>query len=270
MISNELDTRELNSRILDLWNRHKNSHEQAFALVPMVYPPLKKHCLLFIGFNPSFSVKGIKQFLSKEPDLSPDLQEVMNNPDSFYSLANWDRTKLATCLKIENLAKKHYKYFGLFKKISAHVFGREDICEHVDLFFHRGTEQNNVKAMVLDPRTKDPTAIGMEELRISMDLIVALEPRAIVVANADGSKVFQGCFQKCTGLPLDMDIDERDGTYYLHSRPKIPVFLSSMLSGVRALDTESRKRLQWHIKRLLIQQKEGESETEVGQLTSHF
>ena len=47
---------------------------------------------------------------------------------------------------------------------------------------------------------------------------------------------------------LNLKFDKSIGTYlYKYNEKEIPVFISSMLTGQRALDVESRIRLIWHI-----------------------
>jgi hypothetical protein len=85
---------------------------------------------------------------------------------------------------------------------------------------------------------------GQKQLEISLRMIEEAKPICIVVANALASDIYlknrnprfmpsRGCYEA--------DIDGRS----------VPLFFSSMLTGQRALDRHSRKRLVWHVGREL-------------------
>jgi hypothetical protein len=85
---------------------------------------------------------------------------------------------------------------------------------------------------------------GQKQLEISLRMIEEAKPICIVVANALASDIYlknrNPRFMPSRGCN-EADIDGRS----------VPLFFSSMLTGQRALDRHSRKRLVWHVGREL-------------------
>ena len=139
---------------------------------------------------------------------------------------------------------------------------------HIDLFFVRETNQNIFKSLFFnnDQRVK-PFLI--EQLSISKEIKVRSKPKIIVVVNAFAGEMFGPPKntepQKNTKSPTNnifgnriplftLEFDNVIGTYRIkapHSLENTPVFLSGMLTGQRALDNGSLKRLEWHIRFVL-------------------
>lgn len=131
-----------------------------------------------------------------------------------------------------------HHYFDIFKKIS-------ESCgcpfAHHDIYMIRETNQALVKQL-----SNDNFEFFKEQRELCNRIIIAAKPKAIVIANAYVSEMFIS--QQHGNEKFDAAI----GTYLIDlNGSKIPVFCTSMLSGQRALDIQSRKRLIWHIERTL-------------------
>lgn len=173
--------------------------------------------VLFVGINPSF----------KHSDTSSE---------PFYDVLGED-------------AIGQIQYFNQTYKLKTRV---TDISiAHLDLLFHRETSQNATKQLT-------ESAKGVEflwkQLQISKSILESCKPKMIVVCNSLARR-FMG-FDKEDGKEKDVwmgykfKFNDDWGTHEIincDSLTGIPVFLSSMLSGQRALDKGSFERLQWHI-----------------------
>jgi len=218
---------QINQNVMQLWEETFSNSDSVW--MPLLYPPLRTDCLLFVGLNPSFSESGFRRVLAgtKHAKLSPS---------EFFGWENKSRFDLETSVDIEREAKEKYSYFKKFKSIAKGV-GID--WEHIDLFFYRETNQNSLKDRILDKGK--PNEFGQKQLQLSRKLIDLIRPKIIVVANALASNIFHDEFK--------LSHSEKFGCHYFSMHEdKIPVLLTSMLSGQRAMDTFSCKRLEWHIR----------------------
>lgn len=183
--------------------------------------------LLFIGINPSYDEKDV-------------------STQTHYG---------------RNTARAYFKPFG-----DIHDQLRESLTidqytnwTHLDLFVHRETNQNKIKELMSEP-------IGcnfiIENLEITKKRLIHIKPKVIVVSNAL-AREFSGknrgfnkngeAYGVWMGLEFD-EMDEEFGTFKVTNEPELVnthFLFSSMLSGQRALDTGSRERLVWQVKRIL-------------------
>lgn len=224
------DTYPVNQQIFALWSRFYA--DDADIWIPQILPLLSSQSMLCIGLNPSFSVKGFAQILVGTPH-----EQV--NPAKFYHWRNRCTLDLAVAAQIENLAKTKYTYFAKFREIATYL----DVpWEHIDLFFDRQTDQSKFKQRIYSRGALNQYAT--EQLLLSHELIKRLQPRIIVVANATASDIFVEQF--------GAQFSEQLGCHLITlNEQKTPVFLSSMLTGQRALDRYSFQRLKWHMGQVL-------------------
>lgn len=221
-----MDHQSFNHAIFSLWERFFD--EKADVYVPLILPPLVDGELLFIGNNPSFSVKGFRRFLT-----GTNFSHI--DPQSFFHWRNRHQFDLETAIQIERLAKEKYAYFNKFKDISEDTGLK---WEHIDLFFFRETKQDNFKRLILDG--KNLKSFAIEQLSLSKKLLETINPMIIVVVNAFASDVFKKTFGS--------KFDEKLGYYKtIVNGRSVPTFLGSMLTGQRAMDRFSYQRLRWHI-----------------------
>jgi hypothetical protein len=125
-----------------------------------------------------------------------------------------------------------------FKKLSYYQHFDELACgmkwSHLDIYFSLEKKQKE-----LEEAKGNDVDFLKEQLKISMDIIQQLAPKMIVVGNAYASRLIKNHF--------DCKFDDEIGTYRIEDLNNIPLFLSGMFTGQKALDVESRKRLVWHI-----------------------
>ena len=112
----------------------------------------------------------------------------------------------------------------------------------------------------LEKRKDDTFDINNEfverQLKLSLEAIKDLNPSIIVVNNALASELI--C-EKFGEEKIPFNEEEGFHTLLLNNGNKIPIFFSSMLSGQRALDKHTYKRLIWHIKKAKSWQEKNET-----------
>ena len=216
---------DINNSVIKCWY-----NQDVSTKVPLIYSEeLKQNSLLFVGMNPSFSVKAYKSILRGTP------YEQVHDLESYFSFENYTPEKQAAFSEIHKITKEKYHYFKKFKDLSNHI---DCEWEHIDLLYMRDTNQKVVEKLF-----KRENLFIRQQLKITIDIINYLTPRIIVVENAFASKILKN--------ELDLKWNNEIGTYLLND--SIPVFLSGMLTGGRALDLGSFERLKWHIKFILNQ-----------------
>jgi hypothetical protein len=189
--------------------------KRKFAYVEQV----EKNALFFIGLNPSGG------------DTHQD--------DHFY-------------YKLEQTGGNGYpKFWQPFEDIAS----RTNLTwTHLDLLGIRETKQTNVRKIL---GTELGVNFVLQQLLIAKQIIEEAKPRIIVVCNTL-SRFFLGYDMTVdkkhnVWMGYEFEFDEDLGTDRIVTKGDLfgtPIFFSSMLSGQRALDTGSEKRLVWHIKRV--------------------
>jgi len=232
---------KINEYVLKLWKCYHDHKKRNFKiytkLMPLLYPPLSKGCLLFIGINPSFKVSYMQK-MANHVNETEDLFNFIR----YNECENKDRLieKIIDC---EKYARSDYIYFRKFKEIG------EEVCldwEHLDLFFVRTKNQKEFENICIENRNQmELSPFAQEQVDISFKAIKAIKPKIIVVANALASKIIiaQDKFEICSQGFNDYGYDK-----IKIDRRKVPIFFSGMINGQHALDNGSRNRLVWHIK----------------------
>jgi hypothetical protein len=225
----------VNQEALALWRETFKSQED--ILLPLVYSPLKKSALLFIGLNPSDHLIKLKKILN-DTELCPN----NFNLKEFYSFSNLYNFDLPLSQKFEQCSRENYPYFKKFDKISKDT---KLYWEHIDLFFYRITSQKDfIKKIYINKKRGELTEFGKCQLELSKELITKINPQIIVVVNAYASTIFEYEFKA--------KFNEEKGYHEIELNNKIlPVFLGSMLTGQRALDNYTFERLKWHIRQAI-------------------
>lgn len=114
---------------------------------------------------------------------------------------------------------------------------------HIDLFYLRETSQEKLRRSIF-LKTRVLNKFGRDQMDITRNILERITPKAIVVVNALASNIFKEEYK--------LKFDQYHGCYFTRiSGRNVPTFLSSMLSGQRALDIFSRERLGWHIRKVL-------------------
>ncbi len=214
---------KINSSIIEFWYQQDVSKR-----MPLIYSDeMKQNALLFVGMNPSFSIKGYSSILRGTP------YEQIHDLESYFSFENYRTEKLPAFSEIHKISKEKYQYFNKFKELSKYL---DCEWEHIDLLYMRDTNQKSVEKLFVEKKS-----FINHQIQITLTLIKYLTPRIIVVENAFVSKILK--------TELDLKWNNEIGTYL--SNDRIPVFLSGMLTGGRALDLGSFERLKWHLKFVL-------------------
>lgn len=203
------------SEIDQIWDEAKIENKELLSRGYAVHDEIIKNTILFIGINPSFSGKNKKR-------------------GSYFFNNNDDDEKM-------------HKYFNKFKKISKEI----DLpWTHFDLLYFRETNQKYISELLND---KNGIGFIYNQLQLSKKIITNAVPKILVVTNTM-FRHFMGLDkdkQKNTGVWMDFDFefDDNLGTYKIidSELDGVPVFFISMLTGQRALDNGSFKRLVWHI-----------------------
>ena len=127
----------INDKILQIWEE-----EQPSDLVPQFYDEnLNKNALLFIGLNPSFSKKGFERFL-KETEYKH-----IKDFENYFSYNNFLQNPtqrdefIRNFINIEEISKNSYPFYLTQRRIAEEL---KLPYEHIDLFFKRDTNQQNI------------------------------------------------------------------------------------------------------------------------------
>lgn len=147
-------------------------------------------------------------------------------------------------IRYYNAHDGQHPYFKAFKRMAVEV---QHSWSHFDMLFQRETEQKAVDRLLKMPHG---TEFVWEQLQVARRVLDAARPAVIIVCNTK-AREFLGLDKHAdqnVWLGIDFTWDEELGTYRYQG---IPTFFSGMLSGQRALDTGSHRRLTWHVKRAL-------------------
>lgn len=216
---------DVHSEVIHIWEKYPISNR-----VPIFYPDLKQEALLFIGLNPSFDEKELKRILK-----GTEYEYILSDLHGYFDVKNFTTEKIKELVKIDQQLSRKHNYFSEFKKFSEEL---NIEWEHIDLLFMRETTQKEVEKLL---KTKRDFDFIERQIELTVKIINKVKPKIIVIANAFASKILKE--------KLNLKFYKNIGTYlYESERFKIPVFLSSMLTGRRALDIGSRERLKWHLK----------------------
>lgn len=120
----------------------------------------------------------------------------------------------------------------------------------------RETQQSFIKRSLL--RKESGREFVQKQLGIAKKIIEHLNPKIIVVSNTQ-ARAFIGADKYYNpnvkygnvSMGYEFDFDINKGTHKIKGEFTPYVFLTSMLSGQRALDKGSRERLVWHINKTL-------------------
>ncbi|MDD4990923.1 MAG: hypothetical protein PHR83_01705 [Paludibacter sp.] len=174
---------------------------------------IESNSILFLGINPSFT----KPY---------DIQNI-----DFYSNDN---------------------SIPYFKKFFEVVRDKEYNWTHLDLLFFRETNQKAVDLFLKE----NPIGVQFiwDQLMLSKQLLELSTPKIIIASNTKVRHLLgvEQNKERTKGVWMDYSstFDSKIGTDRITSEGplfNVPIFFTSMLSGQRALDNGSFKRLVWHI-----------------------
>lgn len=216
-----------NFEALKIWKEFEK--EKNLELMPLLIGNYNIEAkILFVGMNPSYNTKWMDKFFVS--DLCPN--HLKNNISN--ELFKWGGVDLESRIQIvkewEILANKgvYKNYFGKFDIFTEDCGFEEKSWAHLDLFLMRGTEQKKEIKMVYEKSKLNN--FGERQSKLLLEAISKNEHKIIVVLNAKASEII--C-EKIGNKKLETQFLFNDKTF----------FFSSMLTGQRALDRFSRKRL---------------------------
>ena len=225
-----------------IWRDYAGRHRGApgAGLIPLLLEDYGVGAeLLFVGSNPSFSPNMVESILHS---VFPDQPEV----NAFFA---WDvaldDTKLRQIIdevvRFETKARVVYdKYFKPLQDFAKQVDPKITHA-HIDMFLIRHTSQKEVKAAYGHTFEKiESTPFAFEQFKLFRDTLKAMKPKVVIIASAYASDL------AVSGMKLKSPDAGR--TYRWSEMQNVPIFLSGMLSGQRALDTYSRDRLALDVK----------------------
>lgn len=208
-------------KINQLWSEFES--EKYCEYSPHSIAEVPKEGLIFIGLNPSMSEK-VRLELIKKNDI---------------------RCKFHTLTYDVNRDYRYFKKFFTVAEETGMKWG------HIDILYNRETNQKKVQSLLKTERGKDFLYKQCMITRSILDeLIDENNPRIFVVTNSFARDLL-GRYRKENEIKkpehwigYDFVWNEDFGTYIYKNNP---FFLSSMLTGQRALDNGSFERLIWHI-----------------------
>lgn len=250
-----MDAQKINQRIITPWETEQKNENLAgyLKLVPQFFfPQLKtehQKPLLYVGLNPSFSERNFAKLAEKIKDKNNELAELLKTPKKFYS---WERNKITKGYlnqhgKIDKyFIGEDFDYYSTAKRIA-------DDCklnlQATDLFLLRETKQENIRIIIfINKRDGELTEFAKKQIEIFFDIVRANRPHIILIGNALASDIIYEYLKFRKKLEWQENIGTCTTKINNHN---IPIFFSGMLSGQRALDKYSRKRLEWQIKRCI-------------------
>ncbi len=225
---------QMNKELLKVWEENSVGDENE-VYMPKFYSNLLKNKLLFIGINPSFNS-------SKINNLFKLLTKNQYNANEYFKWTNRENFSTKLSNDLDDKIRKDYPYFKRFREIAEYT---QIEWEHIDLFHNRLTKQNKLKEIIFtNKRTRELNKFGKDQIKIFKKIIAHISPQLIVVANALASNIFENEFKVAF---------KNDAGYHVIqiNKKTVPLFFSSMLTGGRALDNYSYKRLKWHIQKAL-------------------
>jgi len=225
---------DINRDLRDLWGKFFFRDGEVYA--PMQYEMPKPGALVFVGMNPSFSTTGWKSILRRS-----EVRDL--NPHDFFRWPSPQDFNIELAHTLEALAHEHYSFFAPHRYL-AKALGVSWV--HFDLFAYRATKQSKMQTLAFVRGNEIKlTDFGAAQFSLFQELLILARPSAVVVINALASQVYL----KMRPLKFNSSVG-----YYcdpLEQGLNVPVFLSGMLTGARALDRFSRDRLFWQISRAL-------------------
>ncbi len=228
---------KINQKIIDLWSKYFKPEDN--VKIPAFYSDAEQGGILFIGMNPAASNLDAKEIL-KDSIIFSD-ETIDNLFDYSYFLKYKDRDELVDFL-IETEKGFFYNSHPFFKPFADIANENNTFFQHIDLFQYRKTSMNDFMELVIEKESDqiEFTDFGKDSIEIFKELFAQYNSKVIVVPNAKASKIFKQLYKD------DLVWNEEKGCHLFKNNT--PIFFSSMLAGMAALDVHSRERLCWHIR----------------------
>jgi len=218
--------KEYHSKIVEAWEMVKKEPElkEIYDHEAFAQDTLYKNGLLFLGVGASL-VDGYEKTCN------------IKHPVQYETHKG----------RIGEDGKKGYKYYRPMIELAEET-GFNNNWSNIDITLFRETSQEK-----LIPVFKKFPEIIEKQLKLAVEMIIASNPKIIIVSNALVRDVLKNEFEKSkiNSSDFDFNFDDNYGTDIIDTPKELkgrPVFFTSMLSGTGALDKGSFARLRWHIK----------------------
>ena len=225
-----------NSESLKIWEEFAS--EKNLNLMPLLLGSYNTEAeILYIGMNPSFNQPWMDKFF--QSDLCP----VILKGSESNSLFRWNgidfNHRIDKVKKWEYLANHgvYKNYFGKFDAFTKDCGLNEKSWAHLDLFLMRETQQKEAIKLVLG-KNEELNSFGERQINFLLDSVNKNKHKFVVVFNAKASEIIS---QKIGNIKYEPKF-KFNKKYF---------FFSSMLTGQRALDKFSVKRLAQEIRRCI-------------------
>lgn len=132
-MNNSIRMNNVNKKIIELWKERGKNYTKS-ERGPILYPPMKKDSILFVGFNPSFNIKSVQKFLNE--------LKIEDEPENFFKFNSekWDDDSyIRKVVQFEEYSISKYPYFDKMKDLSKYLGFEESEFNNVDLFQIRKT-----------------------------------------------------------------------------------------------------------------------------------
>ena len=211
----------IKDKINALWQEF--GQEEYCQLPPYAMAEIPDNGLVFVGINPSLTDK-VKERLLKRNDIRCEFHKLTYDVNIDY--------------------RYYKKFFDVAEKTGLN-------WGHVDILYNRETKQKKVSQLLKTERGKDFIYKQCMISKTVLDKIIDDDTPRIFVVNNTLTRELLGEYheekptRKSTHwIGYDFIWDEALGTYTYKNNT---FFFTSMLTGQRALDKGSYKRLIWHI-----------------------
>lgn len=196
--------------------------------------------ILFVGMNPSFSEGAVRRiWANAENGIVEGVNPFVWDPDLDDDMLT---RRVQDILRFEKSARAEYApYFRPLQDFAIEAGALNH--GHIDMFLVRHTTQSDVRA-AYGERFEKLTALGKEQFKLFRHTVRTLAPKTVVIVNAGASHLARD--------GLGLTTEDRGRTYIWADLPGVPFFLSSMISGQRALDVFSRARLAADVRQVLL------------------
>jgi hypothetical protein len=188
-----------NSQLLKLWGSFSD-RDKLTRRWPLLYNPLKKECLLFVGLNPSWNENWLREaWVRVQAEKNEFPRSGILDP---IGLFEWDGSDPSQLKKediqdVDSVAVAKgeedglYPYFKEMARIANHV-NMKNRWSHIDLFAVRERSQRELRRLLeIGSDGLGESAFARRQLEISLELLERLQPMVVVVANALASAILR-------------------------------------------------------------------------------
>jgi hypothetical protein len=236
--------------LLEIWGEYAGSGLPGFEHVPYLgHLPKLTHGpqLLVVGMNPSFEPTTLRKHWETVHANNSDLIRIGIQSLKWQSFLEHRNGNLQQAIRqLDVHSRSFYKrYYGPIAMLATDAGIKEDDWEHLDLLPIRATKQSylleHLNQLKRGPDANENVYKKMVDASIAM--MVAIRPRAILVANAAASRIL--------AERLNLRPQANGHRYDCRALPGVPFLLSSQLSG-GTTSQYARERLLADLKNALI------------------